>query len=1284
MEAVEVPQTLEYKGGQLNAAPILEVFAESYDWDGEEVSYDDNEVAKGKALKTLANEESVSVSKESSINVCSTPLHPLEKLTGAVPVSIIKTIKSILKLKSTFKAKTSKGITINEPSSTPARANKGSLTSKTNSAPARIKPINPQHVTKNCETCGSNVHTIFDHNDIEWFRKREALQAKKVKSFKASKTESSSALRLKTPTKRMELYMQNRDHRRMILESVEHGPLIWPTVEENGVIKTKKYAELSAAEKIQADCDMKATNIILQGLPADSGFAVPIFSLGDDPIACLNKAMAFLIAIASSRGDKGKIILVLLIRVMLQAQGKILQVDRQGLLNATTIKVKDIWLEAQETGQILDEEQLAFLADLGIPVGQEKANKEQNHESITVELERYKERVKTFEQHFNIDLSSREKMIDSQMDDMIKEKLSLKEKMDSLEQNLSKQITEKECLLETFNRIESCEKCLNLDVEFSKTKQEYNDLLNKDTCPSAIRLSETKVAITPMNKIKKVTFAKPIVTSSTNQETHDSNKPMLHSTRVKSSTSASGSKPSGNTENNRISQPSSSNKINKVEDQPRSIKTRKNNMNRVKKVKCDDHVMQSSSNANFVSVSINNALVKNSKNDVKFGCLCAICGSRSQLMNFISKFLGTVRFGYNQIARIMGYGDYPLGNIVISRVVHAAKLPILNPNEFDLWKMRIKQYFLMTDYSLWEVILNGDSHVPTRVVEGVLQPGNPQQALKDKGVIDSGCSRHMTGNMSYFSDFKELNGGYVAFGGNPKGGKITGNGKNLRANGPTSMGFDMSKLECYNCYRKGHFARECRSPKDSKRNGAVEAQRRTVPVETSTSNALVSQCDGVGSYDWSYQAEEEPANFSLIAFTSSSSSSDNEPPSSLYDRFQPSDGYHAVPPPYTGTFMPPKPDLVFNNALTAVKTDHSAFTVQLSPTKPDQDLSHTNKPTTPIIEDWPIETSLPATTPKPASPKSASSDKKGLEKPALCARFLSPKISNSPLKVTAVKASLVSAAQGMQGKWVNPQHALKDKGVINSGCSRYMIGNMSYLSDFEELNGGYVSFGGNSKGGKISGKGKIRIGKPHGKLIWKTIQNGPTPYSQTTDLAPEGSAVPPQRNKRNEEFTKEDNRNELADIQAINILSQGLPRCIFNILNQNETGREIWVNLELLLKAEHSTVTYVELFTHLRTYEEHAVKSLKKKEQSSAVVDPLAYQAKTTPTHSSTSPVTVPTPQSSGDSHNDVMLATMNQIANLLSGLQKQFPPINNQLRTSSNPKTHATVHDGQIVTETV
>nr|GFC81732.1 hypothetical protein [Tanacetum cinerariifolium] len=74
----------------------------------------------------------------------------------------------------------------------------------------------------------------------------------------------------------------------------------------------------------------------------------------------------------------------------------------------------------------------------------------------------------------------------------------------------------------------------------------------------------------------------------------------------------------------------------------------------------------------------------------------------------------------------------------------------------------------------------------------------------------------------------------------------------------------------------GHFARKCRSPKDSRRNDVAEPQRRTIPVETSTSNALVSQCDGMGSYDWSYKVEEEPTNFALMAFLASSSSSDTE------------------------------------------------------------------------------------------------------------------------------------------------------------------------------------------------------------------------------------------------------------------------------------------------------------------------------------------------------------------------------------------------------------------------
>nr|GEZ91008.1 hypothetical protein [Tanacetum cinerariifolium] len=67
--------------------------------------------------------------------------------------------------------------------------------------------------------------------------------------------------------------------------------------------------------------------------------------------------------------------------------------------------------------------------------------------------------------------------------------------------------------------------------------------------------------------------------------------------------------------------------------------------------------------------------------------------------------------------------------------------------------------------------------------------GNPQHAFKDKGVIDSGCSRHMTGNMSYLSDFKELNDGYVAFRGNPKG----ENKPNVAGSGHT-WSFDIDTL----------------------------------------------------------------------------------------------------------------------------------------------------------------------------------------------------------------------------------------------------------------------------------------------------------------------------------------------------------------------------------------------------------------------------------------------------------------------------------------------------------
>ncbi|GJY82325.1 ribonuclease H-like domain-containing protein [Tanacetum coccineum] len=93
-------------------------------------------------------------------------------------------------------------------------------------------------------------------------------------------------------------------------------------------------------------------------------------------------------------------------------------------------------------------------------------------------------------------------------------------------------------------------------------------------------------------------------------------------------------------------------------------------------------------------------------------------------------------------------------------------------------------------------------------------------------------------------------------------------GRKISFNGNETVGFDKSKVKCYNCHKKGHFVRECRAPRNQD-NRNKESTRRIVPVQTTTSNALVS-CDGLGDYDWSDQVEEGP-NYALMPYSSSSS-----------------------------------------------------------------------------------------------------------------------------------------------------------------------------------------------------------------------------------------------------------------------------------------------------------------------------------------------------------------------------------------------------------------------------
>ncbi|GJW16542.1 ribonuclease H-like domain-containing protein [Tanacetum coccineum] len=103
-------------------------------------------------------------------------------------------------------------------------------------------------------------------------------------------------------------------------------------------------------------------------------------------------------------------------------------------------------------------------------------------------------------------------------------------------------------------------------------------------------------------------------------------------------------------------------------------------------------------------------------------------------------------------------------------------------------------------------------------------------------------------------------------------------GRKLDLNDKETVGFNRLKVECYNCHRRGHFARECRAPRNQG-NRNRDAPIKNAPVDISTTNALVVQ-DGIGGYDWSFQAEEGLTNFALMAYTSqgssSSSSSDSE------------------------------------------------------------------------------------------------------------------------------------------------------------------------------------------------------------------------------------------------------------------------------------------------------------------------------------------------------------------------------------------------------------------------
>nr|GEU35728.1 hypothetical protein [Tanacetum cinerariifolium] len=272
-----------------------------------------------------------------------------------------------------------------------------------------------------------------------------------------------------------------------------------------------------------------------------------------------------------------------------------------------------------------------------------------------------------------------------------------------------------------------------------------------------------------------------------------------------------------------------------------------------------------------------------------------------------------------------------------------------------------------------------------------------------------------------------------------------------------------SKVECFNCHKNRHFARECRAPKNQENRGR-EYGRKTVPVENPIENALIAQ-DGIRGYDWSYQAKEEhPTKFALMAVTSLRSSS-----------IQFLRKLHTTQKPdlmfIDEQFESESIDVVSTISYSVIKTVESKVKYVDVKNKGvcstiETKLVRKNKFSPSIIEDWIYNV------------------KSEVE--------FEPKVKDKIVRPSIEKIKFVKTAREIEEK-----KEYKEKEVIDSGCSMHMTRSKSYLTEYEDYDGGFVSFGDGK--GRISRKVNIAcyilnralVIKPHNKTPYELIRGRP-------------------------------------------------------------------------------------------------------------------------------------------------------------------------------------------------